>query len=85
MALQQHEDDKILEVETASQLFSRLCGKPVLSTLENKLFKEDCHNKLAEISGPISSGKTEILLHIILNTLLPKTFKDTSVNGIEGK
>lgn len=66
------------------QLFSRLSGKPNLSWIEKRLFKDRNEKRLLEITGPVSSGKTELLLQIIINIILPKELYGMEFNGFEG-
>lgn len=39
---------------------------------------------MVEISGPFSSGKTELLMQIIINVILPKEIYGIDFNGFEG-
>ena len=66
------------------QLFSRLSGKPNLYLIEKRIFKDKNEKRLIEISGPVSSGKTELLLQLIINVILPKEMYGISFNGFEG-
>ena len=63
----------------------RLGGKQALNGLDTKLFADIPNGiqpgNVVEFSGPEGSGKTEILLHLIANCILPKSWKDLKLNG----
>ena len=67
------------------QLFARLGGKQTLDGLDKNLFGDIPEGiqpgSVVEFSGQEGSGKTEMLLHLIANCILPKTWKDLVLNG----
>ena len=67
------------------QLFVRLGGKQTLDGLDKILFADIPDGiqpgNVVEFSGQEGSGKTEMLLHLIANCILPKSWKDLELNG----
>ena len=63
----------------------RLGGKHSLDGLDANLFGDIPEGiqpgNVVEFSGQEGSGKTEILLHLITNCILPKSWKDLKLNG----
>lgn len=63
----------------------RLGGEQALDDLDTKLFADIPDGikpgHVLEFSGQESSGKTEMLLHLIANCILPKSWKDLKLNG----
>ena len=63
----------------------RLGGKQVLDGLDTGLFTDINGGiqpgNVVEFSGQEGSGKTEMLLHLIANCILPKSWKDLKLNG----
>lgn len=67
--------------ETAAQLFARLSSRPCLDDIEQKLFRRN-KTKFVEILGGEGSGKTELLLCLIVNTIIPKQWNGIELGGI---
>ncbi|XP_028400050.1 DNA repair protein XRCC2-like [Dendronephthya gigantea] len=71
-----------MAAETAANLFARLVRKGLLDGLDKKLFRSMPRpiqvKDVIELYGDSGSGKTQILLHLIANCILPKSW-----NGIE--
>lgn len=63
----------------------RLGGKHALDGLDTNLFGDIPEGiqpgNVVEFSGQEGSGKTEMLLHLIANCILPKSWKDLKLNG----
>lgn len=63
----------------------RLGGKHTLDGLDTNLFGDIPEGiqpgDVVEFSGQEGSGKTEMLLHLIANCILPKSWKDLKLNG----
>ena len=63
----------------------RLGGKQSLDGLDTSLFADIPNGiqpgNVVEFSGQEGSGKTEMLLHLIANCILPKSWKDLKLNG----
>ena len=63
----------------------RLGGEQALDDLDTKLFADIPDGikpgHVLEFSGQEGSGKTEMLLHLIANCILPKSWKDLKLNG----
>lgn len=63
----------------------RLGAKQVLDGLDTDLFADINGGiqpgNVVEFSGQEGSGKTEMLLHLIANCILPKSWKDLKLNG----
>ena len=70
--------------ETAAQLFARLSVRPTLNTIGGKLFTHNIkQNHCIEIIGEEGTGKTEVVLHMIINTIAPKTWKGIHIGGCD--
>lgn len=67
------------------QLFSRLGSKQSLEGLDNALFSDIPQGvkpgDVIEFHGAEGCGKTEMLLHLIANCILPKSWKDLHLGG----
>jgi len=78
-----------IEKENAAQLFVKLSKKLEMKDVERRIFAQDCfhhpHEKcgIIEITGSEGSCKTELLLHLITNTITPKKWNHRAVNGLE--
>ena len=63
----------------------RLGGKHTLDGLDTNLFGDIPEGiqpgDVVEFSGQEGSGKTEMLLHLIANCILPRSWKDLKLNG----
>jgi len=63
----------------------RLGGKHALDGLDTNLFGDTPEGiqpgNVVEFSGQEGSGKSEMLLHLIANCILPKSWKDLKLNG----
>lgn len=63
----------------------RLGGKQTLDGLDRTLFADMPEGiqpgNVVEFCGQEGSGKTEMLLHLIANCILPKSWKDLKLNG----
>ena len=63
----------------------RLGGNHALDGLDTNLFGDIPEGiqpgNVVEFSGQEGSGKTEMLLHLIANCILPKSWKDLKLNG----
>lgn len=63
----------------------RLGGKHALDGLDTNLFGDIPEGiqpgNVVEFCGQEGSGKTEMLLHLIANCILPKSWKDLKLNG----
>jgi len=63
----------------------RLGGNHTLDGLDTNLFGDIPEGiqpgNVVEFSGQEGSGKTEMLLHLIANCILPKSWKDLKLNG----
>ncbi|XP_068685658.1 DNA repair protein XRCC2-like [Montipora foliosa] len=74
-----------MAAESAAQLFVRLGGKQALDGLDTQLFADIPEGikpgHVLEFSGQEGSGKSEMLLHLIANCILPKSWKDLNLNG----
>ncbi|PFX26848.1 DNA repair protein XRCC2 [Stylophora pistillata] len=68
-----------------SSLFVRLGGKQALGGLDLDLFADIPDGvqpgNVIEFCGMEGSGKTEMLLHLIANCILPRSWKDLKLNG----
>ena len=68
-------------------MFARLEHKKTLDALDKKLFQglpQPVQVKdVIEFYGDNGSGKTQILLHLIANCILPQKWKDVSIGGRE--
>lgn len=68
-----------------AQLFSRLGSKQPINGLDNELFADIPNGikpgDVIEFHGAEGCGKTEMLLHLIANCILPPTWKDINLGG----
>ena len=75
----------LIFTSTHVQLFARLGGKQSLDGLDLNLFSDIPGGiqagNVVEFCGQEGSGKTEVLLHLIANCILPKSWKDLNLNG----
>jgi len=72
--------------ETAHALFKRGTVKPIATGL--KLFDKDLpgglkYGDVVEVYGQANVGKTEVILQILVNCILPKRWNGTDINGNE--
>lgn len=75
-------DAHFSKAENGLQLFGRLARRPNLTGLEPAIFQNGpIPNDVVEISGGPSSGKTLLLTHFIMKTVLPKSYKNFDVGG----
>ncbi|XP_013407314.1 DNA repair protein XRCC2 [Lingula anatina] len=70
--------------ESGAQLLARLGTKPDLMYVEPHLLPSGPQKRdVIELYGDEGCGKTEMLLHIILNTILPRNWRGFSFYGQE--
>ncbi|XP_068236490.1 DNA repair protein XRCC2-like isoform X2 [Palaemon carinicauda] len=73
-----------IESETGLSLLARLETRPSLSTLDPVLFPCGLQpGDIVQLTGHPGSGKSMMILHLILSVLLPKTWKGIYLNGCE--
>lgn len=78
------EDEDCLKSENALQRFARLQIRPSLITLEPNLFPNGpLPGEIIEIFGDLSVGKTFMLLEFIKKVILPKSFRELSIPGLD--
>ncbi|XP_037242903.1 DNA repair protein XRCC2 isoform X1 [Falco biarmicus] len=68
--------DAFRRAESGTQLLARLEGRGSLKNLEPYLFAEEgspVHGDVIEFHGPEGTGKTEMLYHLIVRCIIPKS------------
>ncbi|KAL1139688.1 hypothetical protein AAG570_006666 [Ranatra chinensis] len=76
--------DLIYKEETALQLLSRLRPRPSLLYLEPRLFPEGLKPyEVVEIYGEHSTGKTLLLMQLIKTAILPTSYNDVALRGLD--
>lgn len=64
-------------------MLARLCQKPSLALLEPELFPGGVKPRtVIELYGEEGSGKTQYLVHLIANAILPPSLNDAVVGGL---
>lgn len=65
------------------QLLARLCRKPSLALLEPELFPSGIEPRtVIELYGEEGSGKTQYLVHLIANAILPPSLNGAIIGGL---
>ena len=66
------------------QLFARLGKRPSLESIEESIFPGGIGtNDVIEVYGEDGVGKTQLLLHLVANCILPKSLEDVEIGGLE--
>ncbi|XP_064094324.1 uncharacterized protein LOC135206758 [Macrobrachium nipponense] len=73
-----------IESETGLSLLARLETRPSLTGLDPILFPSGLQpGEIVQLTGHPGSGKSLMILHLIVSVLLPKTWKGIYLNGCE--
>ncbi|CAK9810614.1 DNA repair protein XRCC2 [Anthophora plagiata] len=70
------------QIESGTELLTRLSSKPSLFNLENTLFPQGLRNSdVVEISGEQSTGKTLLLCQMLAKCILPDCYETNRIGG----
>ena len=70
-------------VDRMLQLLARLHCKPPLTCLETTLLPDTtAQRSVYELCGPEGCGKTQLLLHLVVNAILPRHWRGVDIAGL---